>query len=67
MKEKLIVGSPFFRAFPSDRIRKAIKDVNVHFFIDSKNSCKLYQRIPETFLSYYVYFIVSLLTVFFFV
>jgi len=49
VKEKLTVGSPFFGAFPSDRILKAIKDVNVHFFIHSKNSSKLYQRIPETF------------------
>jgi hypothetical protein len=33
VKEKPTVGSPFFGAFPSDRIRKAMKDVSVHFFI----------------------------------
>ena len=35
MKEKPTVGSPFFRAFPSDRSPKAMKDVNVHSFIHS--------------------------------
>ena len=32
MKEKPAVGSPFFRAFPSDRIPEAVKEVNMHFF-----------------------------------
>jgi hypothetical protein len=56
MKEKPNVDSPFFGAFPSDRIPKAIKDVNVHLFIHTftfreefimenalaiKHSCKL--------------------------
>jgi len=31
--EKPTVGSSFFRAFPSDRIPKTMKDGNVHFFI----------------------------------
>ena len=35
MKEKPTVGSPFFRAFPSDFIPKAMKEVNVHFFLHS--------------------------------
>jgi hypothetical protein len=35
VKEKPTVGSPFFRAFPSDRSHKAIKDVSVHLFIHS--------------------------------
>jgi hypothetical protein len=50
-----------FRAFLSDRIPKATKDINVHLFIqrftlrdelimdnslDAINSCKLSQRIP---------------------
>jgi hypothetical protein len=64
VKEKPTVGSPFFGAFPSDLILKATKDVNVRFLMHSftfgdelimdsalavKNSCKLYQQIPETF------------------
>jgi len=35
VKEKPTVGSPFFRAFPSDRIPEAMKEVNVHLFIHS--------------------------------
>jgi hypothetical protein len=35
VKEKPTVGSPFFGAFPSDRIPRAKKDANVHFFIHS--------------------------------
>jgi hypothetical protein len=36
LKEKLTVGSPFFGAFPTDRIPKATKDVNVRKFLDSQ-------------------------------
>ena len=32
MKEKPVAGSPFFGAFPSDRLLKATNDVSVHFF-----------------------------------
>ena len=32
LKEKATVGSPFFGAFPSDRIPKATKDVSLYFF-----------------------------------
>jgi hypothetical protein len=32
VKEKPTVGSPFFGAFPSDRIPKVTKVVNLHFF-----------------------------------
>jgi hypothetical protein len=35
VKEKPTVGSPLFGEFPSDRIPKATKDGNVHFFIHS--------------------------------
>jgi len=35
VNEKLTVDSPFFWAFPSDRIPKPTKDVNAHFFIHS--------------------------------
>jgi hypothetical protein len=49
VREKLTVCSPFFAVFPFDQILTATKDVNVHFFIDTRNSCKLYQRIPQTF------------------
>jgi hypothetical protein len=60
VKKKPTVDSPFFGTFPSGRISKATKNVNVHSFIHSftsrdefimenartvKNSCKLYQRI----------------------
>jgi len=41
VKEKPIVGSPFSRAFPSDRIPKAAMDDIVHFFIPSSKSCKV--------------------------
>jgi hypothetical protein len=41
-------------AFPSDRIFKTTKDVNVLKFPLYNNSCKLYQRIPGTFWSFYV-------------
>jgi hypothetical protein len=33
IREITNVGSPFFRAFPSDHIPKAMKDVSVLFFI----------------------------------
>jgi len=60
VNEKLAVGSQFFGAFPSDRIPKTMKDVNVHFFIHNftfrdeliiirANCCNLYQQIPRTF------------------
>jgi hypothetical protein len=54
----------FFGAFPSDRIHKMTRGINVNFFIHSftfrnelilenalavKNSCKSYQRIPGKF------------------
>jgi hypothetical protein len=55
MKEKPTVRSPFFGAFPSDRIPKVMKDVIVYFFIHNSNSCTLYQRIPGTFWSYYIF------------
>jgi len=50
VKEKPTVGSQFCGAFPSGRIPKATKDVNVYLFIHSSNSCKLYQRIPGNVL-----------------
>ena len=52
VKEKLTVVSPFIEAFPPGRISKATKGFSVHFFIDSRNSCKLYRPIPGTFWSY---------------
>ena len=49
MTEKPTVGFLLFGAFPSDRIPKAMKDVNAHFFNHSSNSCKLYKRIPANY------------------
>ena len=49
MKEKPTVGPPFFWAFPSDRIPKRTKNVNVHFFINNSNSCKLYHEFWKHF------------------
>jgi hypothetical protein len=43
VKETPVVGSPLSRAFPSDRIPKAKKDINVRFFIHCSNSSKLYE------------------------
>ena len=47
VKEKPTFESPFWGAFPSDRIPTAMKDVSVHFSIQGSNSYKLYNRIPE--------------------
>jgi hypothetical protein len=33
VKEKPTIGSPFFGAFPYDRIPKALKDVNYIFLV----------------------------------
>jgi len=51
MKEKSNVGSQFGGAFPSDRIPKAMKDVNVYCYIHSSNYCKLYQLILVNYAS----------------
>jgi hypothetical protein len=48
VKEKPTVDSPFFGAFPSDRIPKAMKNISIHLFIYSNNSRKLSQPIPGT-------------------
>jgi hypothetical protein len=54
VKGKPTVHSTFFGAFLSDRTPEAKKDANAHIFIHSSNSCKLYERILETFSSYFV-------------
>jgi hypothetical protein len=54
MKAKPTVGFPFFGAFPSGRIPKTTKDVNVYFFIHtSAEIVQIRQHIPGTFFSYY--------------
>jgi hypothetical protein len=52
VKEKPNVYSPFFGAFPSDRIRKATKDVSVQKFPSYGKKSKLYPRIKGTFRGY---------------
>jgi len=47
MEEEPTVCSPFFRVFPSERIPKMTRDVNVDFFIYSSNSCKYTQKFWE--------------------
>jgi hypothetical protein len=54
VKGKPKVSSPLFRALASNRISKVTNDITIHFFIPISNSCKLYQRNPGTFWSYYV-------------
>jgi len=51
MKEKPTVGSPYFGVFPSHRIPKAPKGIQVYFFIHNKKSCKLYQQIPVNYIN----------------
>ena len=51
MKEEQNIASTFFGAFPSDRMLKATKNVNSHFFIHSNSSCKLHKRIPINYTS----------------
>ena len=46
MTKKQTVCSPNFGTFLSERIPKAMKDVNRLFFIQSRNPCNIYQRIP---------------------
>jgi len=42
VKEIPTVGSPFFGAFPSDRVPKSKKDLNVHFFFIFCRASNLY-------------------------
>jgi len=51
VKENATLGSPFYGTFSSDRTPKATKDVNVHFFMHSSNSCKFCQRVPVKYPS----------------
>jgi hypothetical protein len=51
VKEKPTLGPSFLGVFPSDRIPKATKDVKVHFFIHSSNSCKYTSEFRELFES----------------
>lgn len=49
MKENPNLCFSIFGVFPSDGIPTVMKDVNVHLFIYSCNSCKVYQRILGIF------------------
>jgi hypothetical protein len=46
VKEKPTLDSPFFGAYLSDRIPKATKDVNVHFFTNSFTEISPLQQLP---------------------
>ena len=50
VKEKLTVGSQFFKAFPSDCIPEAMKEVNVHFFIHIYYTAGIIPSNSENFL-----------------
>jgi hypothetical protein len=50
MKKKPPLVSPFFIAFPYDRIPKAMRDVNVYFLIHSSNSGTLYKQISVNYI-----------------
>jgi len=50
VKEKPTLGSPFFRAFPSDCIPEAMKEVNVHFFIHNYYAASIIPANSENFL-----------------
>jgi len=45
VQEKPTAGSPVFEAFPSDRISKATKDINILFFIHSFTEISLMQQV----------------------
>ena len=46
---------------------KATKNINVYFFIHSRHYCRLYQRVPVKFWSYYAYYFVFQVSVLAFV
>jgi len=46
LNKKPNVGSPFFGTFHSDRIPKAMKEVNIQFSVHSSSSCTLHQKYP---------------------
>jgi hypothetical protein len=52
VKEQPTIGSPFFGAFPSDRIPKATEDVKANLwdrnFPHAAISVKIYPQIPKT-------------------
>jgi len=54
VKERANSASPSLGAFPSHRIAKTTKDVDVQVFIHSSGSCKLWLRIVGTVWCYYV-------------
>jgi len=53
-KEKPTFGFTFFGAFPSDRIPKTTKNINVHFLIPTKLYIEFWELLKLLFKKYFI-------------